>query len=111
MGKLKVEKPWTWDEIAALRKPEADEQRERFVAEYGDQGIAAIVAAGHEPGTWAQCPFDPEMSAAPCRTCPLYKWREQPSWWRTTSDPRRCSEAAMEVYTRMVEKMGVEGGR
>lgn len=99
----KAEKPWTWEQIAKLRyqdKLSLDQQRvrERFIVDYGIRAQAALMAAGHEPGTYGgECEF-PYLS---CKKCPL-DFRSK--WCRGMVDG--CGHRAMEVYSRMVKKLG-----
>jgi hypothetical protein len=98
--------PWTWEEIAKLKGKAAD----AFMKTYGDRGVAALLASGHAPGTWKEpCPY---AGREPC----VFKYREEykgkcpmdnSSEWRNKHSQRPCSQESMEVYTRMVEKLGL----
>lgn len=106
-GRLASEDPWTWEEIAALRdlqRLSLDQLRVRgrFLRDYGDRARAALMAAGRVPGEWGPC----VLGASVCEGCPL----NRTSSWRRSPDKLyiddSCSRFAMEVYARMVEKLG-----
>jgi hypothetical protein len=97
-------KPWTWEEIAALRDQktltlEQERVRERFLVDYGDRAKVALMAAGHEPGTIARCVF----AHSPCERCPL----DFRSRWSRSVGIFGCGARAMAVYARMVKKLGL----
>ncbi len=100
----KAEKPWTWEEIAKLHGKAA----KAFMKTYGDRGVAALLAAGHEPGTWkANCPYEGRPICVGIfsggRECPM----DNGSEWRKIHRQDPCSQEAMEVYSRMIEKLGL----
>jgi hypothetical protein len=101
--RTKTEKAWTWKQIAKLHGKAAKE----FMKTYGDRGVVALLASGHAPGTWkAECPY---AGREPCVVghkdkgkCPMDDGRE----WRKGRNADPCSQDAMEVYARMVKKLG-----
>jgi len=122
MVSKKSERPWTWAELARIRKssvrnPQGSRRKLRaFIKTYGDRGIVALMAAGHAPGTWAVCPLEAEdfgpstsllgfSTPSMCNQCPLHP---DSKWCRgRTLGFDACSEYAMAVYTLMVAEKGL----
>lgn len=97
--KKDMKTPWTWEEIDELRRSEKHAERREFVRLYGPRAIAAIMAAGHAPGTHTSC-VDPIGCTDSCPVANISRWRVN----RNTA----CSKDAMAVYARMVDVLGVE---
>ncbi len=108
MTRAKVEKPWTWKQIARLK----GKARASFIETYGDRGKAALVASDHPPGRHTSAvncygvehPEHRRRSSLgwECKGCPLDcfgVWRE--------GITGSCSASAMLVYDRMVKKLGL----
>ena len=97
--------PWTWEEIAALRKHVRGEETRRFLRAYGDRAKAALMAAGHAPGKWCDCPWEGRELCRPGSSgCPLDQFTSR---WRNAGNAGPCSQVAMEVYGRMVKELGL----